>query len=157
MRHLSSLSFLGFILVTACSEPSTLEIRSQASLEDSTGVAGLVLQVDGQEFKAEDFRPDDLGGVPELLLQVPNRGELRIEVHLYQGGHLVAEGSVSWALRDEHEWGLDIFRQVDDPTQACFGCIGRERIRITENAQSEPGEALWFAWGGEPKGSGIVF
>jgi len=157
LRHLFSLSCAGLLFATGCSESSTLEIRSHAALEDSSGVAGLVIQVAGHEFRAEDFQPDDVGGIPQVLLNVPNKGTLSIEVQLYQQGSVVASGTVSWALRDEYEWGLDIFRQRDDPTETCFGCDGTERIGLIENAQSEPGEALWFAWGGRPKGSDIVF
>lgn len=156
-RHLRSLACLGVVLAAGCSESSVLEIRAHESLEESTGLAGLVLRVEGQEFEAEDFQPDDRGSVPDVSLEVPNSGRLRIEVQLHQDGDVTAEGSVGWALRNEHEWGLDIFRQVEDPTETCFGCEGMERIEITENAQSEPGEALWFAWGGRPKGSDIVY
>lgn len=144
------------LVLPACSESSTLEVRLRASLSDSTGLAGLILQIDGRGIQASDFHPDE-SGIAEVRLEVPDQGRLQIRVELLQAGVAVAEGTVGWDLAESYEWGLDIFRQVSDPVESCFGCTGSGRIDLAVEAQGEPGEALWLAWGGRPKGSGIVY
>ena len=143
-------------LLAGCSGSSTLEIRPRASLSDSTGLAGLVLVINGRQIRASHFQLDGSGRTG-VLLDVPDQGRLQIQVELTQGGQVVAEGIIAWALAEDFEWGLDIFRQASDPTASCFGCSGSDRIPISAVAQGEPDEALWFAWGGKPKGSDIVF
>lgn len=146
-----------FLLASsACSKSSTLEVRPRASLSDSTGLAGLVLQIEGREVRASSFGPNE-SGIPEVMLSVPNQGRLRIGVQLTQSGVVVAEGTIGWELANEYEWGMDVFRQAADPISGCFGCRGSEAVLIDAAARGESEEALWFTWGGKPKGSDIVF
>jgi hypothetical protein len=140
----------------ACGESSTLEIRPRGSLSDSTELAGLHLSIRGRSITAHDFGPDE-AGLTEFKLTVPNSGRIDIGVRLDQYGRLAAEGNVSWELAPEFEWGLDIFRTTSDPMDMCLGCAGSVEIPIQAWAANEPRESLWFAWGGKPKGSDIVF
>jgi len=90
-------------------------------------------------------------------VSVPNQGRLRIDVQVAQGSMVVAEGTIRWNLTDEYEWGLDIFRQAADPVSDCIACLGSEAVLIDAAAHGESDEALWFIWGGKPRGSDIVF
>jgi hypothetical protein len=137
-------------------DDSTLEIRPRGSLTDSADLAGLVLEIEGQTIAADDFRPDE-SGLAEVKLGVPGSGELEIGVVLNQSGRAAGTGTVRWSLKGDHEWGADIFRQVADPMQMCMGCAGTQRIEIAPWAQRVAGESIWFAWGGKPRGSDVVY
>lgn len=68
--------------------------------------------------------------MPEVFLEVPNSGRLDIRLKLHQGDEIVGEGKVGWGLRNDYEWDLDILRQIDDPTDTCLGCTGKECVEI---------------------------
>lgn len=155
-RAHSWLTFLLALGAVGCAQESTLEIRARASLTDSTEIAGIRLFVDGRTLDAASFNTRE-SGPATVVLEVPSSGTLTVFVELYQGGEWVGEGSVSWQLQEGYEWGMDIFRQVDNPADTCFGCLGHARIEIVGGAQTVPNEALWLAWGGTAKGSGIVY
>lgn len=144
------------VTVLGCGSSSTLEIRPRASLSDSTQLAGLRLEIGGRAIQAKDYAPDE-AGLLEVKLHIPDSGRLRIMVRLEQHGRLAAEGIVGWVLADDHEWGLDIFRSLDNPLETCIGCAGSAAVPIAAWAANASGELLWFAWGGKPKGSDIVF
>lgn len=42
-------------------------------------------------------------------------------MELVQNGEVVAGGSFSLEMSDNFEWGMDLFRQADDPLVGCFG------------------------------------
>jgi len=161
MRPHRLLLLIGLLLSTAlaqgCSQShSTIEIRARASLTDPEGIAGIRLWLDSVEYAAEDFA-GDLGGVMEISVEVPNSGDLQIVVELVQAGEVVAQGAFTMTMSDDFEWGMDLFRQAQDPLVGCFGCSDARSFPVAEGVQNEPGEALWFAWGGIPRGSDIVF
>lgn len=147
---------VGSLLIAACGADSTLEIRPRGSLEDSTGLAGLTLVVDGRVLTAGSFQQDE-SGLLEARIDVPDAGRLEIVARLEQSGELVSDGTFGWRMADGWEWGMDVFRQVSDPTETCFGCAGSARLDIAPSAASQPAEALWFVWGGKPRDSDIVF
>jgi hypothetical protein len=74
-----------------------------------------------------------------------------------QDGEVVAQGSFTLTMSDNFEWGMDLFRQADDPQVGCFGCLGSQSFAISGESQNEPGEAVWFVWGGQTRGSDIVY
>ena len=142
---------------SGCGDPgSTLEIRPRGSLTDSTSLAGIELEFDGRRVTAADFGPDETGLVT-VELDVPNSGQLLIRVQLWESGRLVAEGDAGMTMASEHEWGVDIFRTATDPTETCFGCSGSASFPVAEWAAREAGEAVWVVWGGQPRGSDIVY
>lgn len=143
-------------LAVACaSAHSSLEIRSRAPLMDETGLAGLRLWLDSRQYTAADFERD-ADGRPAISAEVPNAGDLRISMELTQGGEVVASGSFALAMSPDFEWGMDLFRQAQNPLPGCLGCFGAQAFLISEIAQNEAGEAIWFAWGGRPRDSDIV-
>ena len=150
-----ALVLLGVVLA-GCDGGSTLEIRPRGSLEDSTSLAGIRLEVNGRTITAGSFAPDE-SGLTEVKLDVPNSGRLTIHVELRQGGRTAVSESFSWEMAEDWEWGMDIFRQASDPTVYCLGCAGDVAFGVAPWAAREPGESLWFAWGGKPRGSDIVF
>jgi hypothetical protein len=156
MIRRTTLLFVVVALISGCGDSSTLEVRPRGSLTDPTDLAGLVLRINGESLTADDFGPDEVGLV-EAKVEVPNSGDLIIEVELTQAQQLVGSGVVQWELQENFEWGLDVFRQVDDPMGSCIGCFGSHRVVIAPSAQRAPGEALWFAWGGKPRDSDIVY
>jgi hypothetical protein len=141
---------VGLVLV-ACEDGSTLEIRPRSSLTDSAGLAGIRMDVDGRTLTARDFE------IGEVHLSVPDAGELVILVELDQAGRSAVQGSVRLQMAEDWEWGLDIFRTVRDPLETCMGCMGHVRLVLPEWAAAEEGESLWFVWGGKPKGSDVVY
>lgn len=143
-------------VLTACAGESTLEIRPMESLSDESELAGLVLRLQGRELRADDFQAAD-GGVPRVELEVPNSGILTVRAELFQDDRLVASGVIGWEMREEYRWGLSVFRQADDPADACFGCMGSDGLTVDEAFRNEPGERLWFTWGGRPRGSDVVY
>jgi len=147
-----------FLLLSliGCGESSTLEIRPRASLADSAGLAGIRLEVEGRTLTAQDFRPDE-AGLTEAKVNAPNEGDLVILVQLRQSGRIAVEAVVSWEMAKDWEWGMDIFRSVRDPLEGCIGCFGRTGFVLPQWAATAQGEALWFAWGGKPKGSDFVY
>jgi hypothetical protein len=148
---------VGALASSACEQDrSTLKVRAQASLTDPQGLAGLRLRIGSAVYQALDFVSGDVG-VPTISLDVPGRGHLEVEVELTQAGEVVAQGSVTLAMREDFEWGMSVFRQAEDPQEQCFGCSGGEGFPVTEAAGSEPGETLWLVWGGKPYGSDIVY
>jgi hypothetical protein len=155
-RALHGLTLLLVIGAFGCAEESSLEIRARASLTDSAEIAGIRLQVDGRTIEASSFSTRE-SGPPAVSMEVPSSGTLTVYVQLIQDGETVAEGNAAWGMREGYEWGLDLFRQVDDPSDTCFGCSGHLQIEIVPGAQNTPGESIWLAWGGVEKGSGIVY
>jgi hypothetical protein len=135
---------------------STIEIRPRASLADEEGLGGMMLRVGSDTYVPADFSADDAGLI-ELSRPVPNSGMLEFGVELRQQGITVAEGAFSLEMHRNFEWGMDIFRQVADPTELCFGCAGVQRFEISAEHQNQPGEAMWVTWGGQERGSGIVY
>lgn len=151
MRPFRFLLSIGLLLAIGFSEGcsasrSTLEIRARASLTEPEGIAGVRLWLNFVLYTAEDFARDS-DGLLEIFTEVPNSGDLRIAMELIQHGEVVAEGSFTLAMSDNFEWGMDFFRQADDPLEGCFGCLGARSFPIAEKAQNEPGEAIWFRLG----------
>ena len=146
-----------FGLAVGCSSSrSTIEIRARASISEPEGIEGIRLWLDSSEYTSEDF-VDDSDGLLEIFAEVPNSGDLLIAIELTQDGAVVAQGSFSLPMADNFQWGLDLFRRADDPQVGCCGCFGVRSFSIAEEAQNEPGEAIWITWGGQARGSDIVF
>ena len=142
---------------SGCStDRSTIEIRARSSVTAPEGIAGIRLWLNSREYTADDFARDS-DDLLEIFAEVPNSGELQIAMELMQSGEIVAEGSFTLNMSKNFEWGMDLFRQAGDPLDTCFGCSGVRSFTIAEAFQNEPGEAIWFAWGGRPRGSDIVF
>ncbi len=135
---------------------STIEIRARASLTKEEGIAGIRLWLDSVEYGAEDFAADS-DRLLEISSEVPNSGDLLITMELIQNGEIVSAGSLTLPMSDDFEWGVDLFRQASDPLEVCIGCFGARTFPVAGEAQNEPHEAIWFAWGGKPRGSDIVF
>ena len=91
-----------------CGESSTLDIRPRASVEDSTGLAGLVLVAEGRIVNASDFRRDR-NGIAKVTLDVPDDGRITIQFVLGQAGEPVANGAFGWEMASDYEWGMDVF------------------------------------------------
>jgi hypothetical protein len=145
------------LLMAACSAgQSTIEIRARSSTTAQEGIAGIHIWLNDAPYDASDFRAD-ASGLLGLRAAVPNSGRLHIAMELRQGSDVVAAGSFSIEMTQNFEWGMDLFRQIADPLAACFGCFGAERFPVIPSAQNEPGEAVWFAWGGERRGSDVVY
>ena len=158
LRLIALIGLLGATLVSqACStERSTIEIRARASLSQPQALAGIRLWLNSVPYTAADFTRDG-DGLLEIYVEVPNVGGLQIAMELIQSGEVVAEGSFILEMTHNFEWGMDLSRQSNDPLLGCIGCFGVESFPITQVAQNEPGEAIWFAWGGKPRGSDIVY
>lgn len=154
MRSRWSMILASALVLSACGDGSTLEIRLRDAIDQPTGLAGLRLGVDGSNVHLDEFGGD---GVPTRRIGVPEDGRLPVVVLLLQGGSVVAEGAFSWELQPDFEWTLDIWRATSDPIDQCLGCSGSFEVPIATGAQGRPGESLWFTWGGRPKGSDIVF
>lgn len=152
----ATLALASCATLIACGQSSTLEIRPRGSLTDSSGLAGLRLEVQGRTLAAGDFAPDP-DGIQEVTVPVPNRGRLEVQVALRQAGVIVAAGRFGWEMAPGWAWGMDIFRQVEDPAAMCLGCSGSAAISVDPAFATVEGEALWFSWGGKPKDSDIVF
>lgn len=155
MRTAAATLAIGFACAACSPSGSTIEIRLRAPLTETGGFDGLLLWLGDRQFTSEDFADDS--GVTELFARVPNEGTLLIRIELSHGGVVVAEGALDLTLRDEFEWGMDLYRQTTDPADFCLGCMGSVSFPISESAQNDPGEAVWIAWGGKPRGSEIVF
>lgn len=161
-RRLAGMAILTALalVLAACGvvggDVSTIEVRPRASLTRENGLAGLTFRIGQDEYVASDYAPDEEGLV-ELSRDLPNSGIVGFGLELRQRGALVAQGEFNLKMRRNFEWGMDIFRQVEDPTEGCFGCEGVRRFEIAEEFQNEPGEAVWIAWGGQERGSDIVY
>lgn len=153
------LAILSLLLLSGCGGPdySTMNIRLYASLTDPQGFAGLTLWVGGRPLVAADERRDGRGP-SDMLVRVPNGGDLVIRMELRQGGRVVSGGEFTIGMLENFEWSLGVQRRVDDPALLCLGlgCVGSAGFPIAEDAQAEAGETVWFSWGGQPRGSNIV-
>ncbi|MDH5589710.1 MAG: hypothetical protein OEZ65_09090 [Gemmatimonadota bacterium] len=144
-------------VIAGCADDrSVMEIRARAPIDSEDGLAGIRVLLNETLYGARDFAPGE-GGLPRVRADVPSDGFLRIDLVLYQGGEVVAGGGASIAMQGNFEWGLDVFRQIEDPLDTCMGCFRTEMIPIGAAWQNEPGEAVWLAWGGRARGSDIIY
>lgn len=155
-RALAAVALVAAGLAGCASAPSTLELRARTSLREPEGLAGLRVWIDDVPYSARDFQraADD---PPRIVSDVPDRGDLRIDVQVVQEGEVVSQGSLAIALVPGYEWSVDVYRQVGDPRQVCFGCVGGQGFAIASPRQNAPGEAIWVVWGGRPRASGVVY
>jgi hypothetical protein len=152
-RAFLALTVLLAAFALACDSGSTLEIRAQASLTDPAGLAGLEMDVAGLTVTASELR----AGGGRVELRVPDRGTLPVRVRLFQGDELVAGGELTLEMADDWEWGMDVFRRVENPALGCFGCRGDVGFPIAEGAAAAPGEAVWVTWGGDERDSDVIY
>ena len=153
---LTVVAILGSVVSCSDNPRSTIEVRPRASLSSEAGLAGLIFRIGSRQLVASDFAADE-HGLLEASAQLPNSGIVQFRLELRQGGVVVAQGEFSLEMRRNFEWGMDIFRQVNDPTEGCLGCLGVHRFPVDAGFQNEPGEAIWIIWGGRERGSGDVF
>ena len=153
---LTVVAILGLVVACGDNPRSTIEVRPRAPLSSEAGLAGLIFRIGSRQYAASDFAADN-HGLLEASAQLPNSGIVQFGLELRQGGVIVAHGEFSLEMRRNFEWGMDIFRQVTDPTETCFGCMGVHRFPVDAAFQNQPGEAIWIVWGGKERGSDIVF
>jgi hypothetical protein len=85
-------------------------------------------------------------------LPVPNSGEAVVSMVFTDQGEVLAEGAVSFQLREATKWGVRLFRSSTDPSNFCLGCEGVGNFPIKPEHQREPHDAVWIAWGGLKEG-----
>jgi hypothetical protein len=153
---LTVVAILGSVVTCGDNSRSTIDVRPRASLASETGLAGLIFRIGSRQFVANDFAADDHGLI-EASTRLPNSGIVQFGLELQQGGVIVAQGGFMLEMRRNFEWGMDIFRQVNDPAEGCLGCMGVHRFPVDAAFQNEPGEAIWIIWGGRERGSADVF
>lgn len=145
------------LLSSACGEP---EASMGIDLSPPGRFPGLAIDVeDGQGIR--QFTEASLARSPGRLstgrFEVAASGSIRIRVRLEDEGRIIADGRLELAARPDFEWDVDLFYSTEDPAERCLGCIGTKEVPITEDFRLEPGESLWFAWGGREEGSDVVF
>lgn len=140
--------------ILGCESGSTLEIRADpSSLTDPAGLAGLEMDVDGRTVTASELRAGD----GRVELRVPDRGRLPIGVRLFQGGDVVATGDLTLEMAEDWAWGMVVSRAVENPARGCFGCRGDVGFPVDAAVAAAAGEAVWVVWGGDERGSDVVY
>lgn len=143
--------------VAGCGEPSSAEIRlrADAGMPAELDAARVTVSEGGRirTFRREDGVAIDAPGWRIPTFEVGDGGQMTVTVQLAPD----VVGSVSVTLREEFEWGFDVFRRPDDPLDGCFGCRGGEGFPIPPELQNEADERLWIVWGGRRRGSDVVF
>lgn len=143
-------------LLACQASQSTLEIRAYDSLSDPSALAGLEITIAERVITAADFTSNG-SGVMAITVQVPNSGRLEAQVRLVHADQVVADGVFGWELEEDWEWGVGVFRTVENPAEMCFGCRGHAELPIAGPAAAAVGESLWLVWSGAPRGSDIVY
>ena len=158
MRYWRAVCGAGMIsLMLACGPRSDLTVEVRGSFDDPASVQGLEIHVQGMVFTGSDFVTDENGRLRRSF-EVPNDGQLPVTVLLTRDRQEVVRGEMTFTLSEGYDWWIQAFRQSTDPREpACFGCIGVERLKIDPALALDTEDSIWFTWGGEPKGSDVVY
>ena len=128
------------------------------SAEVSDGLDfGVSVGVDGRTRTLDraDFRPVGDRQFNATPLTVGD-GPSRVTCSVARGG---AESAVSVDIDLEGDWDYGVYCVVSerDPTDGCFGCRGSATAPLDPALGFDPSLQLGLAWGGDPRGSGIVY
>ena len=83
-------------------------------------------------------------------------GPARVTCSVARGG---AESAVSVDIDLEGDWDYGVSCTVSEfaPDAGCFGCRGSATAPLDPALGFDPSLQLGLAWGGDPRGSGIVY
>lgn len=138
-------------------EPADHGDRALFQAEGETTFSVSVSDGQVRQFTLSDFC-DEGEGLPSTgRFDVPESGVLTVEPKLEVDESLASEGSGDIGLREDFEWSVTIFKQVDDPAETCIGCMGTRRIPIDPEFSKEEDESLWVVWSGRAEGDDVVF
>ncbi|MFW6193440.1 MAG: hypothetical protein ACOC83_08125 [Gemmatimonadota bacterium] len=133
-------------------EPSLMSVTVYGSAEDFPDLEltvsdGLETRVfvfaDLESAGPDQFRSDDF--------PVASDGTAAIDLELSLDGETVASGGLDIELQPEFDWGIGLFRQVGDPTDACFCCGTALQLMVAPGFERESGDSVWLTVGGAPK------
>lgn len=144
------------LTLSACGDGAAMEV----SFNPADRFPGLALEVQTQNGTRRFTKSDLEADGPEVStgsFEVAEEGTLTLEVQVSSNDQTIAGGNVEIAARPDFRWNVDFFYATSDPADECLGCAGTSRIEVAETFRTEPGEALWVAWGGQPEGDRVVY
>lgn len=131
---------------------STMEIELQGP--DPTPWQGLSVVIrsgdSARQLDIGDFIDEEEPHRLRTTVEVPEAGELVLEISLVEEGESVAAGTADIGAREDFSWVVDLLRIAEEP--GCIGCLGSVEIGILQEQQRFPGETLWVTWGGHRRG-----
>lgn len=148
--------------LSACGESSTAKIQLHASPETPGEMDAMTVWIREDDrtvrFTRPEGAPSGSGGWETPVTEVGSRGTLTVAVQVTDDSvRRNTQGHVRLDLRESFRWTIDVFRRADNPAEGCFGCTGVDSTPLPEVLQNEPGEMLWITWGGQKRGSDVVY
>jgi hypothetical protein len=84
-------------------------------------------------------------------------GELVTSFWVVQGSDTLSSGELRIDLRPDWRWNISFFREDEDPSDRCFGCVGAAAYELGAVLQTVPADSLWLVWGGNSISDPVVF
>lgn len=155
-------ALLSLSVLTACGDSSTAQVRLHASPETPGEMDAMTVWLREGDRSVRFTRPKQAppgsGGWETPVTDVGSQGTLTVVVEATDDSvRRNLQAHVRIDLRESFRWTVDVFRRADNPAEGCFGCMGVDSTPLPDVLQNEPGEMLWITWGGQKKGSDVVY
>lgn len=172
-RRLARIALTAFVVLAfgACEEDCCwVDLRVYAGPDadvDSTGIAGLEVEINGRTLRNEDITATRGGTwipidtrqktTPRMIgewrqrVRVGRSGNQYVFVRIVENSRIVADGWISWRLAPYVSWILEVTRGLPDLRPRPFGgsCgVGRSTIPVTDAAGNERDDVVHLCLSG---------
>lgn len=164
LKGLASTLWLA-VIISACGDADRAADRALVSYTffEEPGFSPGLLVVEfsdggrARRLTGTDFHDGTTGRWRTREFETRTTGELVTSFWLARGSDTLSSGELRIDLRPDWRWNISFFREDEDPTLTCFGCVGSAPYPLRGELQTAPADSLWLVWGGNFISDPVIF